>query len=81
MPTSANDNIWQCCSGGQLDSRFINYAVKVFISLISLLFCMVKLYKPDEGQDTTVWISIISAIIGNFLPNNHTENTQRELQR
>lgn len=76
MPTS--DNIWLCCSGGELDSRFINYVVKVLISLISLLFCMAKLYNPEEDQDNTVWISIISAIIGNFLPNEHAAQTDRE---
>lgn len=68
--------LWKCCSGGVLDSRLVSYLVKVLFSMLALLFCMVKLYQPSIEQDTTVWVSLISAIIGNFLPNNH-ENERR----
>lgn len=67
-------NRWLCCSGGVLDSRLLNYCVKCFFSLISLLFCMYKLcVHNSQDTDTTVWVSLISAIIGNFLPNNHED--------
>lgn len=61
-------NLWQCCSSVTIDKRMITYLVQVCISCIVLLFCMFKLTHLDEGEDPTIWVSLLSGIVGNYLP-------------
>ena len=62
---------WTCC-GERLDSRLIQYFVKVMMGLIGILFCMVKIFTAKKhecsGEDTTVYISTLFTIIGIFVP-------------
>ena len=60
---------WGCCSGGKIDSRLLTYLVQVSFALITLIFCMYKLVIQDDENDNAVWVSLLSAIIGNFMPN------------
>lgn len=63
------DKYWRCCSGGIIDNRLLTYIIQVLFSVISLFFCMFKLTTGTVDEDDSVWISIMSAIIGNFMPN------------
>lgn len=67
-PDCKKDVLWKCCSGGYADSRLLAYIVQVIFSFVALLFCMFKLSSPSAGEDVTVWVSLISAIVGNFMP-------------
>lgn len=61
-------NLWHCCSNITIDKRMITYIVQVCISCIVLFFCMFKLTHHEEGQDPTIWVSLLSGIVGNYLP-------------
>lgn len=61
-------NLWQCCSHATIDKRMITYLVQVCISCIVLLFCMFKLTYLEDGEDPTIWVSLLSGIVGNYLP-------------
>lgn len=60
-------NIWRCCSGNTIDKRGVIFTVQVTFVFICLCFCMHQIMYADDS-DKTVWISLISAIIGNFMP-------------
>jgi hypothetical protein len=70
-------NLWRCY-GKIVDRRLISYIVQVTITLIVLGFCMYQIARKTT-EDTTVWISILSAIAGNFMPNglNHNINSDK----
>lgn len=61
-------NLWHCCHDIVIDKRLITYIVQVCISLIVLLFCMYKLTNQSSDEDPTIWVSLISGIVGNYLP-------------
>lgn len=67
VSSAKTDVNWVCCSGGKIDSRLLTYLVQVSFALITLFFCMYKL--SSQSNDDAVWVSILSAIIGNFMPN------------
>ena len=48
-------------------SVFIKYLVQVFISLIVLIFSIVQL-SMDDKRDKSIYISLISTILGLFVP-------------
>lgn len=59
-------NYWRCC-GGVVDRRVLYIMVQIVVTLITLVYCMVMVFYVE---DSTVWISMIATIAGNFLPNN-----------
>jgi len=63
---------WKGCCGDKIDSRMIQYMVKVAMGLIGIFFCMAQIFtsEPHEctGEDTTVYISTLFTIIGIFVP-------------
>ena len=61
-----HDNLWRCCSGSVIDKRSAMFFVQVTVVLAALIFCMIQV--ADNQGDDTVWISLISAIVGNFMP-------------
>ena len=61
-----HNNLWQCCSGSFIDKRSAMFLVQVAVVFSALIFCMLQV-ADNEGDDT-VWISLISAIVGNFMP-------------
>ncbi len=59
-------NEWNvCCS--KSSSVFIKYVVQVLISLIVLIFSIVQL-SMDDKRDKSIYISLISTILGLFVP-------------
>lgn len=72
--TWAHENLWTCCSGGQIDKRGMIFVVQTVMVFIVLIFSMIMVFTADEDTDYTVWVSIISAIVGNFLPTGDNRN-------
>ena len=71
-----HENLWTCCSGGKIDKRGMIFIVQTFVVFLVLMFSMYMIAHADEEQDVTVWVSIVSAIVGNFLPTNTNTLTQ-----
>lgn len=68
-------NLYKCC-GTDIDRRIIQGCVQVVVILTTLLFSMyMACTLPIE--DSTVWISIISALAGNHMPN-YLNNQNKE---
>ena len=62
-----HQNLWIFC-GKTMDKRIIYIFVQILVTLITLVFSMIMTYYTN-GEDT-VYISLISTIVGNYLPNN-----------
>jgi hypothetical protein len=65
-------NYWNCC-GHVLDKRVTQFFVQVGIGGIIMVFCMVKILLADPvenctGEDTTVYFSLLSALVGFYIP-------------
>jgi hypothetical protein len=63
---------WKSCCG-VVDRRAIQYFVQVAIGIIIILFCMYKISTSpiricNSEDDNTVFIALISTVIGWFLP-------------
>jgi hypothetical protein len=63
---------WKSCCG-VVDKRAIQYFVQVFIGLVVILFCMYQITDApmrvcDSEDDNTVYVALISTVIGWFLP-------------
>lgn len=63
-----HENYWLCCSGSTIDKRAITFITQTIMVLIILIFSMYMIVSADADNDITVWVSILSAIVGNFLP-------------
>lgn len=63
---------------GRLDRRFIVWVTQVFVTLLVMFYCFYMLSTQQHSEERTIWISLISAIIGNFMPNGHTSHTNGE---
>ena len=63
---------WKACCGQVIDKRATQFFVQVGMSASVMIFCMYKISVSKllecTGEDTTVYFSLISAIIGWFLP-------------
>jgi hypothetical protein len=64
---------WKSCCGQIIDRRATQFFVQVFIGVGIMVFCMVKicLAVPLEGctgEDTTVYFSLLSALVGFYIP-------------
>jgi len=72
-PTSRHDrlefereNVWSC-GRCRTDRRLLVYITQISVTLTTLIFCMIKIILGDDG-DITIWVSILSTIVGNFMP-------------
>ena len=61
-----NTDWYTCCSHSNPET--IKYATQVAIALIILLFSIIQLSFNNTGQDKTIYFSLISTIIGLFIP-------------
>jgi hypothetical protein len=64
---------WKSCCGLMVDKRAIQYFVQVAIGSTVMFFCMMKIWHggPNHvctGEDITVYISLLSAIVGFYIP-------------
>lgn len=66
------ENFWRTCCGSIIDKRVMTYSVQVMVSMTTMAFCMIKILSSEEqdctGEDTTVWVSLLSAIVGAYIP-------------
>lgn len=62
-------NFWECCCSEHIDKRMVTFLVQVFISVMTLMFCMMRIVNHGEdSEDPTIWVSLMSGIVGNYLP-------------
>lgn len=64
---------WKSCGGCIVDRRIMQFFVQVFIGLIVIIFCMIKIFLIGptyscSGEDPSVYFSLLSTIIGFFIP-------------
>ena len=58
---------WQmCCS--QTDSAFFKYLIQIIVGMVVILFSMIQIFLAEPDDDTSIYFSLISTIVGVFLP-------------
>ena len=65
--STSSSKYWQF-KKGRVDRRFMIWLTQVVITLSVLVYCMFMLTSPNTTDERTIWISLLSAIVGNFLP-------------
>lgn len=73
------DTTWRSCCL-TVDKRALAFFSSLVISLIILLFCIYQLVNKTECEDIQIYISLITMIIGVYLPSPHsiTENNRKD---
>jgi hypothetical protein len=64
---------WKSCCGQIIDRRATQFFVQVFMGGGVMIFCMAKIWQAEpingcSGEDTTVYFSLLSALIGFYIP-------------
>ena len=63
-----HDNTWQSCCF-QADKRFVTYIVQILFMIALFVFCVNRIvFFQGECSDQTVYIGLISGLIGWVLP-------------
>lgn len=62
------ENYWKSCCCGRTDKRILAYVTQVGFGVMTAGFCMYKLSSDISCSDEHVYVSLLSAIIGVFLP-------------
>ena len=67
---SSSKSSWKFCNQTTLQGSEVVFFVKMFVMLLLILLCIVKLtvLKPNF-EETSVWLSILSSLVGYILPN------------
>ena len=67
---SSNKSSWKFCNQTTLPRSEVVFFVQIFVILLLKSFCIVRLtvLKPN-CEETSVWISILSSLVGYILPN------------
>lgn len=68
--TRSDDSTWisKCCKiNKEISKPLLKYIVQINITMILLIYSMIQLNKEDS-QSRELYISIISTIIGIYLP-------------
>lgn len=72
MSKFEQENYWKSCCGSIVDRRTLTYVVQVIASFGAIIFCMAKIWNADQqecsGEDITIWVSLLSTIIGAYIP-------------
>ena len=61
-------NFWKSCCGAVMDRRAVQFFVQLGVGAVVITFCMVKICVAPEGENTTVYFSLLSALVGYFIP-------------
>lgn len=66
-------NFWKSCCGQVIDRRATQFFVQVIIGAGVMIFCMAKIWQAVPltgctGEDTTVYFSLLSALVGFYIP-------------
>jgi hypothetical protein len=64
---------WRSCCGLILDRRATQFFVQVCIGVSVMIFCMAKIWQAEylhgcTGEDTTIYFSLLSALVGFYIP-------------
>lgn len=70
------DVMWKSCCGQVIDRRATQYFTQVIIGGIVMGFCMAKIYTAEEDEDTTVYFSLLSTLVGFYIPAPTMNNKQ-----
>lgn len=62
------ENLWHSCICGETDKRILAYATQVGFGLMISGFCIYKLSSDIACSEEHVYVSLLSGIIGVFLP-------------
>ena len=67
---SSNKSSWKFCNEITLPRSEVVFFVQMFVILILITLCIIKLtvLKPT-CEETSVWISFLSSLVGYILPN------------
>ena len=67
---SSGKSTWKFCNQITLPRSEVVFFVQMFVILMLIVLCIVKLtvLKPT-CEETSVWISILSSLVGYILPN------------
>ena len=67
---SSGKLLWKFCNQITLPRSEVVFFVQMFVILMQIVLCIVKLtvLKPTY-EETSVWISILSSLVGYILPN------------
>lgn len=63
-----DDRYQCCCTNGMTDKRVLIYCTQVAFGLIVMLFCITQLYIDDRCDRTSIYLPLLTSIIGYFLP-------------
>lgn len=81
MSKFEQENYWKSCCGSIVDRRTLTYVVQVIASFGAIVFCMAKIWNADQqecsGEDITIWVSLLSTIIGAYIPTAPLVNSER----
>lgn len=61
------DNTYKSCCI-EMDKRFLQFLSQFVIGFFIIIFCSVQLVRLDKAEDQRTYISLLSLIIGIFLP-------------
>jgi hypothetical protein len=62
------DTFWKSCCGSIVDRRAVQFFVQLGVGSLVILFCIGKISLANEGENLTVYFSLLSAIVGYFIP-------------
>ena len=67
---SSSKSSWKFCNQTTLPSSEVVFFMQMFVILLLISLCIVKLtvLKPN-CEETSFWISILSSLVGYILPN------------
>ena len=67
---SSSKPLWKFCNQTSLPRSEVVFFVQIFVILLLIFLCIVKLtiLKPN-CEETSVWISILSSLVVCILPN------------
>jgi len=63
-----SDIYWETCCCGKTDHRIITFIVQIFFGFMLCFFCLYKLSLSLSCAEENVYISLLSGIVGIFLP-------------
>ena len=67
---SSNKFSWKFCNEVTLPRSEVVFFVQKFVILILIALCIIKLAILERTcEDTSIWVSILSSLVGYILPN------------
>ena len=68
--TNCEKKSWKFCNNVTLPRSEVVFVAQMVVILILLLFCILKLsFTKLSCEETSVWFSILSGLVGYVLPN------------